>query len=48
MAIKNAPTFKIQVSVLETRVVPQPAQDQTSGKAACPFEARVTQESGTH
>jgi len=48
MPVANAAPFKTVVSQLESRVVQTPAKDATQGKTACPFETRVTQESGTH
>lgn len=48
MAVKNTPPFKLAVNTLEARVVQTPHRDATAGKAACPFEARATQEGGQH
>lgn len=56
MAVKNAPTFKFTVSTLEARTTATVgtgrevmAQAGQNGSAqANAFEARITQESGTH
>jgi hypothetical protein len=56
MAIKNAPTFKFTVSVHEARVVPtvgtgreaMAQAGQNGSTQANTFEARITQETGTH
>ena len=56
MAVKNAPTFKFTVSTHEARVTAtvgagresMTQAGQNGSSQANTFEARITQESGTH